>query len=65
MRIVIVGGGTSGWCTAAAILHELPYAKIVLIDKDVPIPLGVGEATLIGFEPFLSKTCGFDSNEFL
>tara|TARA_B100000427_G_scaffold216918_1_gene181131 strand:+ start:566 stop:1990 length:1425 start_codon:yes stop_codon:yes gene_type:complete len=65
MRIIIVGGGTSGWCTSAAILHELPYAKVVLIDKDVPIPLGVGEATLIGFESFLSNTCGFDSNEFL
>ena len=63
--IVIVGGGSAGWLTAASILNQVPNSEVVLIDKDVPIPLGVGEATLIGFEPFLSNDCGFDSNEFL
>ena len=65
MKIVIVGGGSAGWLTAASILNQVPNSEVVLIDKDVPIPLGVGEATLIGFEPFLSNDCGFDSNEFL
>tara|TARA_B100001939_G_C16911283_1_gene604716 strand:+ start:72 stop:1511 length:1440 start_codon:yes stop_codon:yes gene_type:complete len=65
MNIIIVGGGSSGWITAANIVHEVPFAKVTLIDKEVPTPLGVGEATLLNFDKFLTQNCGFDRNEYL
>jgi|TARA_B100000029_G_C17589618_1_gene962103 tryptophan halogenase len=65
MNVVIVGGGSAGWMAAAAMLREVEHAQITLIDKEVPVPLGVGEATLLGFERFMRERCGFDSNEYL
>lgn len=64
-NFVIVGGGTAGWMTAAAILHEIPHINITLIDKEKDDAIGVGESTLLGFEPFLSQTCGFNPKEYL
>ena len=63
--IVIVGGGSSGWLTAAAFVNELPFANITLIDKEVSTPVSVGEATLLGFQNFLNNNCGFDPTEYL
>tara|TARA_B100001250_G_scaffold277776_1_gene240238 strand:+ start:2234 stop:3760 length:1527 start_codon:yes stop_codon:yes gene_type:complete len=60
MKIVIVGGGTSGWLCAAAMRHKLPFADLTLIDKEVSTPVAVGEATLLSFEQFLEDECGFD-----
>jgi tryptophan halogenase len=57
-EVVIVGGGTSGWLTAAALLSHAPNIKITLVDKEDPTPIGVGEATLVGFNSFM-KDCGF------
>ena len=65
MEVVIVGGGTAGWLSAAAFLHELPFANITLIDKEESTPVSVGEATLIGFEGFLKDKCGFPPEEYL
>ena len=64
---VIVGGGTSGWMTAAAFLHSNPFQdiSITLIDKEQPDSVGVGEATLLGFQEFLIHECGFSQKEFL
>ena len=42
-RIVIVGGGTSGWMTAAFLYSKLKRTEIVLIDKKQSEPVGVGE----------------------
>ena len=53
MRIIIVGGGTAGWLTAAACNHELRHADVTVIDKEISDPVAVGEATLLGFEKFL------------
>lgn len=63
-NVVIVGGGSAGWMAAAALLKE-SHVNITLIDKEVPTPLGVGEATLLSFEKFMRDNCGFDPNEFL
>ena len=41
-NFVIVGGGTAGWMTAAAILHEIPHINITLIDKEKDDAIGVG-----------------------
>tara|TARA_B100000287_G_scaffold435046_2_gene501580 strand:- start:1068 stop:2576 length:1509 start_codon:yes stop_codon:yes gene_type:complete len=65
VRIVVVGGGTSGWLAAAALNHRCPFADITLVDKETSTPVSVGEATLLSFEKFLTEYCGLDSNEFL
>ncbi len=64
MNIVIVGGGSAGWMAAASMLKQVPHAEITLIDKEVPVPLGVGEATLLSFERFMIDDCGFDPKEY-
>jgi flavin-dependent dehydrogenase len=44
--IVIVGGGSAGWMTAATMISAFPEKNISVIEsKDVPI-IGVGESTL-------------------
>ncbi len=63
-NVVIVGGGSAGWMTAACLAHE-SHVNVTLVDKEIPTPLGVGEATLLSFEKFMNQNCGFDSNEFL
>ena len=63
-RVVIVGGGSSGWLTAAS-LYNNPALDVTLIDKEVSTPVSVGEATLLNFENWLENHCGFNSEEFL
>jgi tryptophan halogenase len=46
-KILIVGGGSAGWMTAATLIKAFPNKEICLIEsKDVPI-VGVGESTLL------------------
>jgi flavin-dependent dehydrogenase len=45
-NVVIVGGGSAGWMTAAAFERLLPEYNVTLIESpDVPV-IGVGESTL-------------------
>jgi len=62
-NIVIVGGGSSGWLTAAYLSHNFPNLNITIIDKEIGTPVGVGEATLLNFKPFL-QACGFNLEEW-
>lgn len=41
--IAIVGGGFAGWYTAAALRHNFPNIKLIVIDSDKHPRLGVGE----------------------
>jgi len=62
-NIVIIGGGSSGWLTAAYLNWNLNNLNITIVDKEIGTPVGVGEATLLNFAPFLSS-CGFIKNEW-
>ena len=62
--ITIVGGGTAGWLTAAYISHNFPDLKITVVDKEIGNSIGVGEATLLQFKPFMDE-CGFDYSEWM
>lgn len=61
--ITIVGGGTSGWLTAAYFSKNFPHLKITVVDKEFGSPIGVGEATLLNFKSFMEE-CGFDINQW-
>lgn len=45
-KIVIVGGGSSGWMTASTIKHVFPEKEVIVIESPDINTVGVGESTL-------------------
>ena len=62
MKIVIAGGGSAGWMSAAALAKSFPDWDITIVVGDEPI--GVGESTTPHINQYL-KYMGIDDKTFL
>ena len=65
VRVVVLGGGTAGWMTAAGIAALLPgLATVELVESDDIGIIGVGEATLPHIRGYVERL-GIDEAAFM
>jgi tryptophan halogenase len=62
--IIIVGGGSAGWMTAATLIKQFPEKNISLIESPNISTVGVGESTIGGIRLW-SNWLGIDDKQFL
>ena len=62
-NVVIVGGGSAGWMTCAALLKLCPWLNVVLIESDKPT-VGVGESTLGHINKYM-KALGLEDKDWM
>jgi tryptophan halogenase len=65
VRVIVVGGGTAGWMTAAALTKLLPSrCSVHLVESEAIGIVGVGEATLPHIRSF-NERLGINEAEFM
>ena len=65
VRVVVLGGGTAGWMTAAGLARLLPdLASVQLVESEDIGIVGVGEATLPHIRAFVERL-GIDEAAFM
>ena len=52
-NVCIVGGGSSGWMTAAALVKTCPHLSVTVVESSQIPTVGVGESTLGHFNTYL------------
>lgn len=57
-KFIVIGTGTSGLVTAASLSFSFPNCEIVVVDKDKPEIIGVGEGTTRNFQSMMEQ-CGY------
>jgi tryptophan 7-halogenase len=64
--VVIIGGGTAGWMTAASLVHRLGRlgVGITLVESSAVGTIGVGEATVPAIRRYF-QSLGFDAFEVM
>ena len=62
-NILIVGGGSAGWMTAATLIKVFPNKKITLIESPNIPTVGVGESTIGGIK-YWTHFLGINDEEF-
>lgn len=65
LRVVVAGGGTAGWMTAAALAHTLgPVIDLTLVESEAIGTIGVGESTIPPILLF-NRLLGIQEAEFM
>ncbi len=65
LRVVIAGGGTSGWMAAAALANTLGHViDLTLVESDAIGTIGVGESTIPPLQLF-NRLLGIGEAEFM
>ena len=63
-KIIIVGGGSAGWMTAATLCKVFPQFHITLVESpNIPIS-GVGESTIAGIHEWINLV-GINEQDFM
>lgn len=65
MKIVIVGGGSSGWLVASGLVKKYPNYDISVVESKTIPTIGVGESTTTLVRHFIKNFLQIDEGEFL
>ncbi len=64
-KIVIVGGGSAGWMTAAAMIRYFPNKQITLVESANIPTIGVGESTTAAMRHFIRSHLKIEDVDFM